>query len=169
MDIKQRVDKSKYQVIPRTLCFLFSEELVLLIQYSSKKKDWAGKYNGIGGHIQQGESILSAARREIQEETGLTINSLCLCGTVMINTGDMPGVVLHVFGKELKTKPEIGLKHSAEGNVSWISLGDLGDLPLMEDTPTLIEYTLAVLHGDRPAFSALYSYNDQRELEITFS
>lgn len=57
-----------------TAGFLFSKDGrdVLLIQ--KERPDWQrGKWNGIGGHIEAGETALECMRREFREETGLDI------------------------------------------------------------------------------------------------
>lgn len=52
-----------------TLCLLVRNEEILL---SIKKKGLGkGKYNGFGGHVNEGEDIKTAAVRELREETGL--------------------------------------------------------------------------------------------------
>ncbi|MBN1264419.1 MAG: NUDIX domain-containing protein [Anaerolineales bacterium] len=163
---KQRIETRKYTVIPRTLCFLFSENKVLLIRYSGLKGTWAGKYNGIGGHVDQGESIFRSALREIEEETGLVPDSLQLCGTVMINTASSPGIALYIFAGGLRMIASEALLVSPEGEASWISIEDLKSLPLMEDTPMLIEKSIAVLAGKSPPFAALYQYTDEGKLDI---
>jgi 8-oxo-dGTP diphosphatase len=50
--------------------FAFAQDQVLLIE--KKRPAWqSGRLNGVGGHIENGESILDAMHREFQEETGL--------------------------------------------------------------------------------------------------
>jgi 8-oxo-dGTP diphosphatase len=52
------------------LGFLFAEDYVLLIH--KVRPAWQkGKMNGIGGHVEPGESPLAAMVREFHEETGL--------------------------------------------------------------------------------------------------
>lgn len=53
-----------------TLCFLIKEDRVLL---GMKKRGFAeGKWNGFGGKVNEGENILDAVIREVQEETLVT-------------------------------------------------------------------------------------------------
>jgi 8-oxo-dGTP diphosphatase len=67
----QVVSRDRYSLIPRCLIFLQRADEVLLFKGSPDKRLWPGRYNGVGGHIERGEDVLSAARRELLEETGL--------------------------------------------------------------------------------------------------
>src|SRR5260370_13179065 len=87
----------RYTVIPRVLCFVTSGEDVLLIKGAPSKKLWAGKYNGLGGHVERGESVQAAALREIQEEAQVDVTDLRLRGVVTIDLGDEPGIGMFVF------------------------------------------------------------------------
>ncbi|MCX7855946.1 MAG: NUDIX domain-containing protein, partial [Anaerolineae bacterium] len=85
-------------VIPRVLCFITHGDDVLLLRGAPDKRFWANRYNGIGGHLEPGEDIYSAARREIQEEAGIPITELRLRGVISVAPeGDEPGVLLFVF------------------------------------------------------------------------
>ncbi|WP_425864194.1 8-oxo-dGTP diphosphatase [Arthrobacter sp. TWP1-1] len=71
---------------PVTLCFLLrtndGHEQVLL---GLKKTGFgAGKIVGIGGHVEQGESVVEAICREVAEESSLTVEAMDLipAGTV---------------------------------------------------------------------------------------
>src|SRR4051812_23340605 len=55
-----------------TLCLLIKGDEVLL---AMKKRGFgAGKWNGIGGKVNEGESIEAAAVREAEEEIGVKID-----------------------------------------------------------------------------------------------
>jgi len=60
----QRADPDRYTLVPRTLTFLFQADQVLLLKVD--RGGWAGLYNGIGGHLEQGEDPLTAAVRELR-------------------------------------------------------------------------------------------------------
>lgn len=58
---------------PTVGVFIFNSEGKMLLLHSHK---WPGKYTVPGGHIELGERIEDAARREALEETGLEIHDL---------------------------------------------------------------------------------------------
>lgn len=60
----------------RTLCFLVRDGKVLL---GKKKRGFGqGKWLGIGGKVEPGETIEAAARREVLEEIGVDVSSIQL-------------------------------------------------------------------------------------------
>ena len=61
---EQGITKDRNLIIPRTLIFIRSEDSFLFIKGAADKRLWANKYNGIGGHLERGEDIQSAAERE---------------------------------------------------------------------------------------------------------
>ena len=68
-----------------TLCFIVEGEPVKRVLLGMKKRGFgAGKYNGFGGKVNEGESIRDAAVREVKEETSIRIDpdSLRPGGTV---------------------------------------------------------------------------------------
>jgi 8-oxo-dGTP diphosphatase len=158
----QGVLLDRFSIIPRTLIFVTREDSVLLILGAATKRLWANKYNGIGGHIQRGESALASARRELFEETGLTQVDLRLVGTVMIDAGEGRGIGLYVFRGEYT----IGeLIESTEGRLEWVPTARINDYPLVEDLHILLPRVLAQKPTD-PPFSALYWYAEDDRLQI---
>lgn len=66
------MDKKEY-----VLGFIFSTDLKRIALLRKNRPAWqAGKLNGIGGKVENGETALQAMVRECQEETGVYISEL---------------------------------------------------------------------------------------------
>ncbi len=156
----QRRSDTTYTVIPRTLIFLTRGDSLLLLKGAPDKRLWAGKFNGIGGHIESGESPLQSARRELLEETGLDVRTLQLRGVVHITMPETPGVMLFVFVGEAHT---YDVRTSEEGTPTWVSMHELYDLPLVEDLHELLPRVLA----SGSVVSAHYTFTD-KGLQMAF-
>src|SRR5689334_210180 len=128
----QGIAKDRYMLIPRTAIFVRRGNEYLLIKGAPTKRLWAGKYNGLGGHVERGEDVLASAKRELLEEAGITAD-LWLCGTVMIDAGEI-GICMFVFCGE-NVVGEV--RASKEGSVEWIQMESLSRLPVVEDLPVL--------------------------------
>ncbi len=160
----QGVNQSRYMLIPRTLIFLTRGDKVLLIKGGPHKRLWANLYNGIGGHIEPGEDVLTAAYRELSEEASLVPDDLWLCAVITIETRQNPGIVIFVFHGEYSQ----GTPHSSiEGNLEWIDLPDINHIPVVEDLPELLKHIMAMRKG-KPPLAAHYLYDDSGKLVIRF-
>lgn len=153
----QGFSPKRFQVIPRTLIFIFNEKgEVLLLKGAETKKIWAGHYNGIGGHIEAGEDIQSSAVRELLEETGIRDVPLRLCGQVMVEVDAERGIALFIFKGEYAGETIVP---SEEGQLEWVRLADIPNLPVVEDLPKLLPMVAAQGETD-PLIIGKYHYVD---------
>lgn len=80
ISIESAVNQFESDLVDRTLCFLIENEKVLL----GFKKTGFGKGNvvGVGGGVDEGESPIQAAIREVEEEVFITPSNLKLAGVM---------------------------------------------------------------------------------------
>ena len=94
----------------------------VLVQDKKNHPTWHG-WNFPGGHVEPGEYVTPSVIREIQEETGLTIEAPRLCGIKefhKLKDGKRYIVFLYIadtFSGELKA--------SSEGEIFWYPLSEL--------------------------------------------
>ena len=80
---------------------------VLLIK-KNRPKHQVGKWNGVGGKIEEGENPLQAMTREIKEETNLDITKDQL---VLVYACVCDGFYCETFGVKFKEIPNINLEN----------------------------------------------------------
>jgi hypothetical protein len=93
----------------------------------------------------------------------------------MIDTSQDKGIGLYVirgehhFQSDTENDPcAHGMTYdSPDGTLEWIHTSKIQNYPLVEDLPILLPMVLQIQPGD-PPFSALYTYNLEDQLEITF-
>lgn len=81
--------------IPATLMFVVKDGRILLIE--KKRGHGAGKINGPGGKIDPGESPLTCAVRETQEELLISVKNPRKVAELWFQMSDYPSLLCHVF------------------------------------------------------------------------
>ena len=99
-----------------------------------------GKWIGVGGHVEHGETIDEAAIREVKEETGLDVLSLFCSGEVLFINDDYEEM-MYVY--EI-TDFQGTLIDCNEGELKWIPIKDIYNYPMWEGDkcflPSLINH-----------------------------
>ncbi len=151
------------KTIAATLCYVRSAGKTLMMYRNKKPGDvHRGKWNGLGGKLDAGESPEECVIRELREESGLTIISPRLRG-VLTFPAFKPGEDWLVFlYTATKFSGEVGV--CAEGDLEWVSDERLADLPLWEGDRIFLPW----LEQER-FFSGKFTYVEGRLVSHTVS
>jgi 8-oxo-dGTP diphosphatase len=139
-----------------TLCYVRRGEQTLMVHRVKKAHDMhKGKWNGLGGKFEPGESPEECARREILEESGLEVRELTWKGVLTFpgfsNDEDW---YAFVFVADVKNGELI---ESPEGDLKWVDNRELFKLNLWEGDRIFLPWL------DRPGmFSGKFTYLDGR-------
>ena len=113
-----------------TLCHIEKDGKYLMLHRVKKKNDLnQDKWVGIGGKFEDKESPEECNKREVFEETGLTLNSARYCGIVTFVSDIWETEYMHIFHSE-DFSGEI--KECDEGNLEWVEISRLYNLPIWE-------------------------------------
>ena len=136
---------TRFTAFPRTLCFILNADDVLLLKGAATKRLYANLYNGVGGHVERDEDVLSSLQREVYEETGLVIASPQLRAVIVADEGTANGVVIFVYTAWV---PQREVLPSLEGELEWVRRDRLHDYPLVPDLRELLPRLFAAPPGE---------------------
>ena len=135
-----------------TLCYLEQNGRYLMLHRTKKDHDENhDKWIGVGGKFEDGESPEDCMRREVWEETGLTVTAFRYRGIVTFVSDVYPCEYMHLCTCADWTGEQ---KDCDEGELEWISKQDLYDLTLWEGDRIF----LRLLESDTPFFSLKLTY-----------
>ncbi len=146
-----------------TLLYVQRDGKTLMLYRNKKENDYhEGKWNGLGGKFEQGESAEECAVRELKEESGLIAKSLKMKGFITFPNFD--GVNdWHVFIFTID-EFEGELIDSPEGKLEWIPNEKLTELNLWEGDKVFIPW----LFQDK-FFSAKFIYKNKKFIDYKVS
>lgn len=121
-----------------TLCYIKKDRAYLMIHRVKKKNDMnKDKWLGVGGKLEAGESPFDCAKREIKEETGLTVDKLRYHGIITF-VSDLYGTeYMHLFSAN-EFEGEIDY-NCDEGTLEWVKIEDVPSLPIWEGDKIFFE------------------------------
>lgn len=122
-----------------TLCYVKQSGKTLMIHRIKKANDMHhGKWNGLGGKFEPGETPEECIIREVREESGLTIINPTLKGflTFPLFSKDEDWYAFVYVARQF----EGTLINSNEGELAWIDDEKLLSLPLWEGDLVFIPY-----------------------------
>lgn len=140
-------------MIASTLCYLEQEGSYLMLLRNRKKKDVnQGKWIGVGGKLEEGENPLACVRREVLEETGLTMGSVRFRGVITFRQDGQETEYMYLF-----TSGDFSgtLGECNEGELHWVMKKDVVELNLWEGDRVFLK----LLEEDAPFFFLTLIYS----------
>ena len=142
-----------------TICYLERGDRYLMLHRTKKENDEnRDKWIGVGGKFEDGESPEDCVKREVLEETGLTLTSYRYRGIVTFVSDVYPCEYMHLFTADGWTGEE---KVCDEGELDWISKRDFMKLPMWEGDRIFLD----LLDQNAPFFSLKLVYRGERLVE----
>ena len=142
-----------------TLCYIEKDNKYLMMHRVKREHDInKDKYVGVGGHFEYGESPDECLKREVMEETGLTLIKYKPRGIVTFIYGDESVPEERVVEyMHLYTATEFSgeLIECDEGELVWIDKDKVYDLPIWE--------------GDKIFFRLMEEREDYFSLKLVYS
>ena len=149
-----------------TLCYVTDRKTnsTLMLHRVKKENDYhEGKWNGLGGKFEQGESPEECAIREIEEECGLKVNSITMKGfiTFPMFDGKEDWYVFIFTAEEFSGE----LINSLEGNLEWVPNDKLTELNLWDGDKIFLDWLF-----QEKFFSAKFVYENGalKDYEVRF-
>lgn len=145
-------------MILATLCYVKHNGKTLMVHRNKKPGDiHAGKWNGLGGKFEEGESPEGCVIREVQEESGLVIQNPRLHGLLVFT--NFKGTDWYVFVFTATDFSGELTASSPEGRLEWVDDDKLTSLNLWESDRIFLPWIEA-----GKFFSAKFEYEGDKML-----
>lgn len=144
-----------------TLCYIEKDNKYLMLKRVKKKEDInKGKWIGVGGHFEEGESPEECVCREVLEETGLRLKSYKARGILTFVQNKTFTEYIWLFTAD---EYEGELIECDEGILEWIDKDKLSELELWEGDRIFLE----LLNTQEEFFSLKLEYEGDKLVKCT--
>lgn len=120
-------------------CVIVFEDKHLLLKRNSDKFE-GGTWQAPGGKIEKGESREIALKREIFEETGLSVD---IDNFIYMNSYNVRyseyDFVYEIFLYKLNERPKIVLRENEHSDFAWVSKEEARLLPIIKDGHAVLD------------------------------
>lgn len=152
-----------------TLCYMEQDEKFLMLHRTKEKEDPnAGKWIGVGGHMEKGESPEERLLREVFEETGLRLTKYQFRGLITFVSDEAEREEMCLF---TATEFEGELHDCDEGELAWIPKEKVQALPTWEGDAIFLKLLLEeesrfftlklVYHGEKLVEQQVHFYGGE--------
>ena len=134
-----------------TLCYIENDGKVLMLYRNKKEVDVnKGKWIGVGGHVEENETIDECLIREVKEETGLNLLEYTKCGKLTFYIDNIVEECYLYRGLSFTGD----LITCSEGELKWIPKDEILTLNLWE--------------GDYLFLNKMYNDDNYFEMELVY-
>ena len=142
-----------------TLGYLIQNNCYLMLHRTKKANDPNhAKWIGVGGHVEEGETPDECFRREVTEETGLTLHSLRFRGIVTFVSDEWENEIMFLYTSDDFSGKLIECN---EGDLTFVPKDQILDLPTWEGDRIFLRELL----NNAPFFTLKLKYQGEVLIE----
>ena len=113
-----------------TLIYIEQNHAYLMLHRNKEEHDInEGKWLGVGGHLEEGETPAQCLKREVKEETGLEVKKYRYLGKVYFLNSKYTAEIMYLYHV---TEVEGTLIECDEGELRYIDIDQVYDLPMWD-------------------------------------
>ena len=147
-----------------TLIYITKGKDCLFIRKTRKGDMNLDKYLGIGGHFEENETAEECVIRELKEESMIdasSLNEFRYRGLITFISSEYPTEYMHVFSASVPDSYELPERSCDEGELCWVPLTDIKDLPIWEGDKIMFDYLFGE-NKDLGFFTMKFCYEGDR-------
>lgn len=158
MSSMSKTKKKQPQALNTSLCYIEQDGQYLMLHRNKKGRDLnQGKWSGVGGKFEEGESPDECLLREVQEETGLTLTRYHYRGIVTFVCPLAATEYMHLFTADAFSG---SVSECNEGELHWLAKSDVFQLHMWPGDRIFLH----LLEQQQAFFSLKLVYNAEQQL-----